>query len=292
MTIDSTWVCDLRRTGDVYIRFTTYFDGPKQLFQRQINRAIVHKDIANMFTTRTKEGTSTKYLYDALPDQWKEDTAASQQTNPNATNWRIYASFVFDNDRERMERVIAVVKQQLESFKTIFSNKEKIMASCAFIHSGGKASEVDPGDTAFPWRNAVYLSYVEVWWEDQWLETEAKAFCKEFKDRLRPFSIDERAAFINFPDKTIGPKSHERSYFGDNAEGPEEVKKIWDGEDYFKWPQSVQLPTEDGTIVDEIDDEAEDSDDGWGDFVAPTEDFFETAEIPDWFFFLKGAESS
>ncbi|KAE8440889.1 hypothetical protein EG329_006356 [Mollisiaceae sp. DMI_Dod_QoI] len=239
MTIDSTWLCDLRMApGKLGVRFTVYFDGNKHDFDKQINRSVAQKELASLFERRTKAEKSTQLFYESLDAQWKEET---KKAFPESKSWTIYSSFVFENDPVRIESVTAMVNEELEVFRNKFKG-EQVLAQATFIHSGGQAAKKQRSDTAFHWREAVYHAYIMIQWDDKWMERDMRDFCKAFKARLRPFSTKGRAAFINFPDGALGTEAYERAYYGNNRKKLQLVKQIWDEDNFFEWPQGIRLP--------------------------------------------------
>jgi hypothetical protein len=61
-------------SNDLGIRFTVYYDGNKSDFDKQINKSIVHKELADLFQRRTMTEKSTRFLNESLEGQWKEET--------------------------------------------------------------------------------------------------------------------------------------------------------------------------------------------------------------------------
>jgi len=69
-----------------------------------------------------------------------------------------------------------------------------------------------------------------------------RQFLRQFRAKLRPYSINGLAAFVNFPDKTLCGHVYERTYYGDNHVELRRVKALWDKDNFFKWDQGVRLP--------------------------------------------------
>ncbi|GME23924.1 hypothetical protein F4781DRAFT_444712 [Neofusicoccum parvum] len=255
MTIDSTWLCDLRqKTGDG-VRFTLYFDGNKKEFDKIIDKYIDQPDLATQLKRRSLPEKSTRFLHETLVAQWSEEIKKAFPTNKS---YSIYSSFVFNNNKKKnISEITAIIREAMEKFRNDFDG-EKVEFLVTWIHSGGKAKEKKPGETAFFWRQATFHTYITVEWEDKWMEGDMRRFMGTVKKKLRPFSLDKRAAFINFPDGKLRTKAHERAYFGENREKLRRVKQIWDKDNFFKWEQGVQLPQapeEDILDVDASDEE-------------------------------------
>ncbi|KAF8847787.1 FAD-binding domain-containing protein [Acephala macrosclerotiorum] len=237
MTIDSSWVCDLRNSLPFGIRFLSYYDGDRDGFSAEINPAL-DEDLAQQFELGTLAQKSSHFLQETIGAQWKEETIKSW---PNRKSMSLYASFVFGNDRATIEKVTAIVNEELQVFRRDFKG-QKVLAQFTWIHSGGQAAVKHSSDTAFPWRDSVYHAYIWLQWDDLFMEKRMRAFCSTFRTRLRPFSMMRRAAFINFPDSAIRPDAHERAYYGANRGKLQQVKQIWDKDNFFEWAQGVKLP--------------------------------------------------
>ncbi|KAI1439619.1 hypothetical protein F5Y02DRAFT_412109 [Annulohypoxylon stygium] len=238
MTIDTTWMCDLRRSSGDGVRFLLYHDGNKDDFDRIIDKYIQNPALSEQLKRRSLPEKSTRFLHETLVNQWSEETTRSFPTN---RTYSIYTSFVFNNERATIGSVTSVIRGEMVNFRRRFMG-EQVEFLVTWIHSGGKAAEKDPTDTAFFWRKAVYHTYITVEWEDKWMERDMRGFLGNVKSKLRKYSLNGEAAFINFPDGALRKNAHERAYFGDNREELRRVKEIWDKDNFFKWSQSVRLP--------------------------------------------------
>ncbi|KAL4937615.1 hypothetical protein BDV06DRAFT_232459 [Aspergillus oleicola] len=238
MTIDSTWLCDLRQNTGDGVRFTIYFDGNKQAFDNLIDKHVKQPDLARQLKRRSLPEDSTRFLHETLVAQWSEET---ERSFPSNRTYTIYSSFVFTNDSNTIEKLTAIIKKEMETFRRLYSG-EKVEFLVTWIHSGGEAMKKSPSETAFFWRNAVFHTYVTVEWEDKWMERDMRGFLGKVKKELRPYSLNNAAAFINFPDGILSKKGYERAYFGENRQELRRVKEIWDKDNFFDWDQGIQLP--------------------------------------------------
>ncbi|KAK4683027.1 hypothetical protein QC764_0025200 [Podospora pseudoanserina] len=224
ITVDSTWICDLRDKGNLDgVRFTISFDGSKGEYDRLIEKHI----------------KSTRFLYETLVNQWMEETERAYPTNKT---YELYSSFVFtNNDKATIEKVTAEIRDLMAEFRELFKG-EKVNFLVTWIHAGGRATEFEPTQTAYFWRQAVFHTYVTIEWVDKWMELDMRKFLGKIKKRLRPHSLGGKAAFINFPDRDFPLRTHEAMYFGDNRDELRRVKEMWDPKNFFKWDQGVKLP--------------------------------------------------
>jgi hypothetical protein len=255
MTIDSTWMCDPRVTSGNGVRFLVYYDGKKDEFDRLIDKHIKQPELANQLKRRSLLEKSTRFLHETLVSQWSEETT---RAFPSNKTYSVYSSFVFDNNEIRINGVTDIIRKEMEAFRKLYL-KDNVQFLVTWIHSGGKAREKKPEDTAFFWREAVYHTYVTVEWEDKWMEKDMRGFLRRVKKKLRLFSLKREAAYINYPDGALSKKVHERAYFGDNLAELRRIKEIWDKDNFFKSTQGVKLPPgpsgggKSGVVVDTPD---------------------------------------
>lgn len=264
MTIDSTWLCDLReKTGDG-VRFTVYYDGSKEDYDKLIDTHITNKDVAKQLKKRALPEPSTRFLYETLEEQWFDESKKFFAENKT---YRIFSSFAFNRDTitNSVETITKILRDEMEAFRNLYS-PELVNLDIVWIHTGGKASEFKPTDSAFYWREALYHTYVEVLWKDKWMELNMRGFMSKLRKRLRPFSLGKAAAFFNFPDRDLVQGGYERAYFGENRQELRRVKEMWDKDNLFKWTQGIQLPQ--GAVDDDKADVDPDDSRGLTDQIA------------------------
>ncbi|KAK5996764.1 Cannabidiolic acid synthase-like protein [Cladobotryum mycophilum] len=239
LTIDTSWLCDLQQTKtELGVRFLTYYDGNKDDFETLIDKSIRQPILANQLKRRSLAEKSTRFLHETLVSQWSEEIIKSFPTN---RSYSIYSSFVFKNDHERIRNITSIIRQEMSAFRELFTGEQALL-QVTWIHGGGQASKMQRSDTAFRWRDGVYHTYIMIQWDEKWLERDMRGFLQKFKENLRPFSIMRRATFINFPDQTLSKNAYERAYYGNNTKELQQVKKIWDRDNFFSWAQGVRLP--------------------------------------------------
>jgi hypothetical protein len=266
-TIDSTWVCETDKPQDL-VRFLVYHDGSKRDFEAIIDQHVKQETLRSMLKRRAMPEPSTRFLHETLVDQWAEET---ERAKPNDERYHIYSSFVFGNDLSTIKKVTKIILDSIVAFREDFLN-EGVLFSVTWIHSGGKAGEKKPQDSAFYWRKAIYHVYATIEWKDKWLEKNMWTFMGNFKSQMRPLSLNKAAAFINFPDNSLKVNAHEQAYFGDNYKKLRDVKKLWDPDGFFQFSQGINLPgsdTNSGEGPDHLDpDDLTDSlaGDQWGTF--------------------------
>ncbi|KPM35921.1 hypothetical protein AK830_g10647 [Neonectria ditissima] len=242
-TIDSSWLCDLqKKRDDCYepaVRFLVYHDGTKSDFDEVIDKHLGKGEVlAEQLKRRSMEEKSTRFLHETLVTQWSEETTKAFPSNPS---YSIYTSFVFKNKASKIQKMINIIRDEMKAFGKLFEGEQGLL-QVTWIHSGGEASRKHPEAAAFRWRECNYHAYIMIQWQEKWLERDMRTFLQKFNLALRKHSMAGRATFINFPDEALTKEAHEKAYFGHNHLELREVKKIWDKDNFFRWPQSIQLP--------------------------------------------------
>ncbi|KAI8633595.1 Glucooligosaccharide oxidase [Xylariaceae sp. FL1651] len=257
ITIDSTWLCDLRETTGDGVRFTVYYDGSKKDYDNLIKKYIKNEDVRKQLIKRALPEPSTRFLYETLEEQWFDESKKFFAENKT---YRIFAAFAFNREQinRNVEKITLILKEEMETFRRLYFG-EAVNLDIVWIHTGGQASELKSTDTAFFWREALYHTYVEVLWKDKWMELNMRGFMGKLKKKLRPFSLGRAAAFFNFPDRDLVKGGYERAYFGDNRFELRRIKEIWDKDNLFRWPQGIQLPKD---AVDNGSEDVDPEDDG------------------------------
>lgn len=100
---------------------------------------------------------------------------------------------------------------------------------------GGKVSEIESKDTAFFYRNARYILWLETVWEE---DRYACPNMDWIACRFPVFSSLTTGSYVNFP--YCGLPQYLREYYGDNAERLEAVKREYDPYNIFTFPQGLQ----------------------------------------------------
>ncbi|KAL6859498.1 FAD-binding domain-containing protein [Trichoderma novae-zelandiae] len=239
LTVDSTWLCDLQESKDA-IRFLVYHNGSKAEFDKAIDDTVSSVPLATQLKRRSLEEPSSRFLHETLVSQWSEEIEKSFPLNLSFSS---YASFVFKNDGQDLGTVSHIIRDSMVRFRKKFTG-ERGSLQVTWIHAGGQAASRKPSETAFFWRDAGFHTYITMQCFEKFLAQEMCDFLGELKKQLRPYSIEGKAAFINFPDRALAWDKHEEAYFGDNRAALQVVKQLWDEDKYFQWQQGVRLPEE------------------------------------------------
>ena len=106
--------------------------------------------------------------------------------------------------------------------------------------AGGAVASVAPEATAFVHRNALMLSAIDLAWtpeDDAAVVADNEAWLDAFHAAMRPFTSDE--SFQNFVDGA--ETDFLRAYYGTNLERLVEIKRRYDPDNLFRFPQSIPL---------------------------------------------------
>ncbi|KAK6335948.1 hypothetical protein TWF730_003323 [Orbilia blumenaviensis] len=258
-TIDSSWISAIGKP--LTIRLLVYYDGIKKDFINLIEPAgkdagggvnpIINNGLRDMLKRRMIEEPSSRFLHETLVDQWSEEIV---KAFPQNKSYSLHASFVFENTTEVIENVIGFINGDMWRFQDRYAGENAKM-QVTWIHSGGKTCDIGYSKTAYPWRKGVYNVYILLEWDGKWLEMDMRGWLQKFREALKKFSIEGRAAYVNFPfpslptevgtnEKRMSLGEYEDAYYGDNSARLREVKLRWDPTKYFNWSQGVQLPEE------------------------------------------------
>ncbi|WP_118975377.1 FAD-binding oxidoreductase [Taibaiella koreensis] len=103
---------------------------------------------------------------------------------------------------------------------------------------GGKIADgTFEGTSCYPHRQLAYLGELQAYWE---LESKEAGLVKAFEDIQTLFRNGGiEAHYRNYPD--INFKDWEKAYYGDNYGRLQEVKRKYDKDDLFHYPQSIRV---------------------------------------------------
>ncbi len=103
---------------------------------------------------------------------------------------------------------------------------------------GGAINTKARGDTAFVHRDARFDMALYSFWLFEEDRAAAEGFLKVFEDNLTPLSNGE--AYQNYPNRENTNFAH--MYWAENLPRLSKIKKAYDPENFFRFPQSVPLP--------------------------------------------------
>jgi FAD/FMN-containing dehydrogenase len=110
----------------------------------------------------------------------------------------------------------------------------------SFDALGGAVSDLDASATAFPWRSALAdIQYTATWNYDDATRNRDRYdnFVQSERQALRPYVGD--SGYANYADPSL--KNYATAYWGSNLPKLQQVKKTYDPNNIFSFPQSVPL---------------------------------------------------
>ncbi|KAK4125369.1 FAD-binding domain-containing protein [Parathielavia appendiculata] len=177
MTIGSTWTCDLRQPEATQrgVRFTLTFDGSEREYHKWINDSTKHMKLKRQLKRRALEEQLTRFWYEMLVAQWLEET---ERVYPSDKTYELYSSFVFTNgSKDKFHKITSTIRRLMERFRFRFK-EEQVNFLITWTHTGGRATDImEPSESAYFWREAVYHTYVTIEWVDKWMEGDMEPSC-------------------------------------------------------------------------------------------------------------------
>ena len=102
---------------------------------------------------------------------------------------------------------------------------------------GGAVSRVKPSDTAFVHRDALFSAQFLTSWPEGTDEARNLGWIRDFHADLRKDSSG--GCYVNYIDPDL--KDWQRAYYGPNLERLLRIKKAYDLEGLFKFPQGLPV---------------------------------------------------
>lgn len=110
-----------------------------------------------------------------------------------------------------------------------------ILTSIGVYGLGGKTREKSSIDTAFYYRDADYILNMQSVWQDNLYKEENVQWVEAYFPKL--YKLTE-GSYVNFPYSEL--RQYETAYFGKNKYRLQDLKSIYDPENVFCFPQSIQ----------------------------------------------------
>lgn len=129
-----------------------------------------------------------------------------------------------------------------------------VFAGISLYALGGRIEEISQEETAFYYRNAHFIVWLETIWEDNGFRQENQ---KWISDRFSDLADVTTGSYINFPYDRL--PDYLQEYYGEHSCRLQEIKRCYDPCNIFTFPQgicgAVQLPD----IPSEINEYREDA---------------------------------
>lgn len=110
-----------------------------------------------------------------------------------------------------------------------------VYSSINLYSLGGKVSEICPDETAFFYRDAGYIILIQSVWEESQYALDNKRWVNR---RFKYLKSITQGSYVNFPYGSL--LDYLEAYYGGNANRLRAVKKTYDPENVFRFPQSIR----------------------------------------------------
>lgn len=109
-----------------------------------------------------------------------------------------------------------------------------VYSSINLYSLGGKVSEKSPDETAFFYRDASYIILIQSVWEESQYALDNKRWVNR---RFKYIKSITQGSYVNFP--FGGLLDYLEAYYGGNVKRLQAVKKTYDPENVFRFPQGI-----------------------------------------------------
>ena len=155
-----------------------------------------------------------------------EATQIDASVYPSSELFRFAGRFAYENfTEEQIEGIISAIGQRAEG---------STFASVALYAMGGRVKSIGPNDTAFFHRGAKFIIGFETVWEDPCSEEQNLVWLQPRFEYLQSIT---RGSYVNFP--YLETDSYMQAYYGDNSEALSRIKRRYDPDNVFRFPQSI-----------------------------------------------------
>ena len=154
-----------------------------------------------------------------------------QYSHPDYESYKSTGRFLYnDLNSEEIGKIYDIIVNKAEG---------SVYNAITFYGMGGNIRKIEDYETAFSHRKANFiLGFQSVWEEEIFAETNKKWIIKNF-DFIKSLT---KGSFVNFPLKELD--NYEEEYYGDNLKRIREIKKRYDKDSFFDFPQAVTINKE------------------------------------------------
>lgn len=146
---------------------------------------------------------------------------------PEHEKFKSASAFVLKNfNKSEIKNLTNIIKERTNG---------SVYAGLSMYALGGKVSDKETDDTAFYYRNAKYIIWLETVWEENEYAKENREWVKDNFPYLQSITT---GSYINFPYRQL--TDHLKEYFGDNKNKLKIVKEKYDPLNIFSFPQAIE----------------------------------------------------
>lgn len=151
-----------------------------------------------------------------------------QDSHPDYEKYKSTGRFVYrDYNDEEITKLIDIVKNPSKGY---------YYTAISLYGLGGAISNINKLDTAYYYRDARFIMGIQSVWDEDIYSTENKEWVKKNFKFIRTLTD---GSFVNFPLDELD--NYEKEYYGDNITKLRDIKKKYDPNNVFNYPQSIMI---------------------------------------------------
>lgn len=153
-----------------------------------------------------------------------------------------HVSFIM-GEKAITPKVNNIILDLLESAPALIANDDPAKPNLKNCHIlwdniGSFTSTIPAEQTAFYWREGVYVMTAMITWQTPNQASQAFEWAQRCKDLLTPFALEGKAAYVNYIDGTL--TDWQQAYYGKNYSRLQKIKTQWDPDNFFYFKQSIE----------------------------------------------------
>ncbi|MDS0525119.1 FAD-binding oxidoreductase [Clostridium sp. SHJSY1] len=149
-----------------------------------------------------------------------------QDSHPPYEKYKSSGRFVYnDYTRYEIEKIIELVKERAEG---------AVYTAVSFYGLGGAVNDKDKKESAFYYRDAKFIMGFQSVWEESKYAQENIEWVKKKQRHINEITT---GSYVSFPCAEL--EDYEREYYGENYYRLREIKRKYDSENVFNFPQSI-----------------------------------------------------
>ena len=151
-----------------------------------------------------------------------------QDSHPPYEKYKSSGRFVYDDfSKNYIENIVNLVNIRAEG---------AIYTAVSLYGLGGAVVDKTRNATAFYYRDAKFIMGIQSVWEDAKYGPQNIEWVK---DKFEYIKLITTGAYINFPSAEL--EDYEKEYYGENLYKLKEVKRKYDPNNVFKFPQGIKI---------------------------------------------------
>lgn len=146
---------------------------------------------------------------------------------PSSEKFYSVSRFVInDFDEDEISQIVGLIRKRPQG---------SVFAGISLYALGGQVAETDVEDTAFYYRNAHYIIWLNTVWRDNSFKRENKEWISRQYPTLAEITT---GSYVNFPYNKL--PDYPEMYYGRHIHTLRKIKQKYDPEDVFTFPQGIE----------------------------------------------------